>query len=130
MVSARKPRWRTTFLCIGGAVVFWILNALNKVYTTSISCPVVFIMDESRMSVPKVPPSAIHLEVSGRGWSLLRYLLRLNVQSVELPVAQISKKGDIESETLRLIFDTSLKDLKVRRVLIDEALRLHLPSQK
>jgi hypothetical protein len=129
MVSARKPKWRTTFLCIGGAVVFWMLNALNKVYTTDISCPVVFIIDESRISGPKVPPpSVMHIEVSGRGWSLLRYLLRLNVQSVELPVTKISQGGHIESETLRLIFDTSLKDLKVRRVWIDETLRLHVPS--
>lgn len=130
MVLARKPKWRTTFLCIGGAVVFWMLNALDKVYTTNISCPVVFVMDESRLSFVKVPPSTMHLEVSGRGWSLLRYLLHLNVQSVELPVTQISKRGRIESETLRLVFDASLKDLKVRRVLIDEAMHLHVPSQK
>ena len=128
--SARKHRWKTIFFCMGGAMVFWLLNALNKVYTTDISYPVSFTIDESKVAFAKEPPSAIRLEVTGGGWRLLRYLLRLHVQPIELPVAQVSKKGQIKGEYLWPIFNKRLKDLKVRRVLMGEALYVRTVSPK
>jgi hypothetical protein len=110
--------------------MFWVLNALNKVYTTDINYPVSFIVDESKVVLAKEPPSTIRLEVTGSGWRLLRYLLRLHVQPIELPVAQISKKGQIKGEYLWPIFNKRLKDLKVRRVLMGESLCVHKLSQK
>jgi hypothetical protein len=129
-VSARKHRWQTIFFCIGGAMVFWLLNALNKVYTTDINYPVSFIIDESKVAFAKEPPVAIRLEVTGGGWRLLRYLLRLHVQPIELPVAKVSKRGQIKSEYLWPIFNKRLKDLKVRRVLMSESLCVHTLSPK
>lgn len=128
--SARKHRWQIIFFCIAGAIVFWLFNALNKVYTTDINCPFSFIIDESQVAFAKEPPSAIRLEVTGGGWRLLRYLLHLYVQPVELPVAQISKKGQIKGEYLWPIFNKRLKYLKVRRVLMGEPLHVHKLSQK
>jgi len=130
MESASKHRWRTILFCMGGAMMFWLLNALNKVYTTDINYPVVFIIDESKVVFTKVPPPIIRLEVTGGGWKLLRYLLRLNVQPIELPVAQVSRKGQIKGEHLFPIFAKKLKDLKVRRVLVDEVICVHPISQK
>ncbi len=130
MESASKHRWQTLLFCMGGAMMFWLLNALNKVYTTDINYPVIFIIDDSKVVFSKIPPPTIRLEVTGGGWKLLRYLIRLNVQPIELPVAQISKKGKIRSENLCPIFAKKLKDLKVRRVLVDEAICVHTLSQK
>jgi hypothetical protein len=130
MVSASKHKWRTFCLCISGAIIFWLLNALNKVYTTEIYHPVLFIMDESKVALAKLPPSPIRLEVTGNGWRLLRYLLRLNVQPVKIPVAQVLKRGQIRSERLRFIFAKKLKDVAVRDVWLDEAHYVHKPSQK
>jgi hypothetical protein len=130
MEPASKHRWQTVFFCMGGAVMFWLLNALNKVYTTDINHPVVFIIDESEMVFAKVPPSSIRLEVTGGGWKLLRYLLRLYVQPIELPVAQVAKQGQIKNEYLWAIFNKRLKDLKVRRVLIGEVICVQKPSKK
>jgi hypothetical protein len=128
--SARKHRWQTIFFCIVGAMMFWLLNALNKVYTTDINYPVSFVIDESKVALSKEPPSTIRLEVTGGGWRLLRYLLRFHVQPIDLPVAQISKKGQIKGEYLWPIFNKRLKDLKVRRVLMGEPLYVHKLSQK
>jgi hypothetical protein len=122
MESASKHRWQTILFCMGCAIMFWLLNALNKVYTTDINYPVVFIVGESKVVFAKTPPPTICLEVTGGGWKLLRYLLRFNVQPIELPVAQVSKKGKIKSEYLLPIFSKKLKDLKVRRVLVGEAI--------
>lgn len=128
MESASKHRWRTILFCMGCAIMFWLLNALNKVYTTDINYPVVFIVGESKVVFSKTPPPTICLEVTGGGWKLLRYLLRFNVQPIELIVAQVSKKGKIKSEYLLPIFSKKLKDLKVRRVLVGEAICVRTPS--
>lgn len=131
MVLASKHKWRTFFLCIVGAIVFWLLNALNKVYTTEIDYPVSFVINKSQeVAFAKAPSSSIRLEVTGSGWKLLRYLLRLNVPPVELTAAQISKRGRIRRERLCSIFAKKLKDVEVQGVLLDEALHLHTPSQK
>jgi len=128
MLSASKHRWRTICLCVSGAIVFWLLNALNKVYTTEIDYPVSLIIDESKVAFEQVPPSTMCIEVTGVGWRLLRYLLRLDVQPVEIPVDKISQKGKIKSEYFHLFFAKRLKDLKVRRVLLEETLYVHAIS--
>jgi len=130
MVPASKHRWRTFFLCIGAAVLFWLLNALNKVHTTEVDYPVSFVTDESGVTLAKILPSTVRLEVTGSGWRLLRYLLRLNVQPVQLPVAKISKRGQIRRERLCSIFAKKLKDVEVRSVLLDKVLYVHTPSPK
>ena len=113
---------------MGGAVVFWLLNALNKVYTTEIDYPVSWILDESNVVLDKVPPSTLRLEVTGSGWKLLRCLLRIDVQPVELPVAKVSKKGQIRIERLYPFFTKRLKELKVHRVSMEETIYVHTIS--
>lgn len=130
MASASKHRWRTIFLCMVGAVVFWLLNALNKEYTTEIDYPVLFVVDKSGEVFAKIPPATLHLEVTGSGWRLLRYLLRLGVQPVELPFAKVAKRGQIKSERLYPLFAKKLKDLKVRRVILDESIDVRTISPK
>ena len=118
------------FCCIGGATVFWLLNNLNKVHTAEINYPISFVIDESKMVFATTPPPTIRLEVTGGGWRLLQYLLRFNVQSIQLPVAHVAKHGHIRSEYLYPIFAQRLKDLKVHRVLMDTPLDVHAPSPK
>lgn len=130
MASASKHRWRTILFCMGGAAVFWLLNALNKVYTTEINYPVHFVIDESKVAFTKVPPPSVSLEVTGGGWRLLRYLLHVDVPPIKLLVAQVTSKGHIRSEYLRSLFDRKLKDLKVHSVLLDDTPSVHTLPQK
>jgi hypothetical protein len=130
MVSASKHRWRTFCLCVGGAVVFWLLNALNKVYKTEINYPVSFTIDESGVSFAKELPSTLRLEVTGSGWKLLRYVVHLNVPPVQLPVSQVVRGGKIRKDRLYSIFAKRLKDVEVHGVLLDEALYTRKPPQK
>jgi hypothetical protein len=130
MVSAGKSRWRTFCLCIGGAIVFWLLNALNKVYTTEIDYPVSFIMDGSKVPLTQALPSTLRLEVTGSGWKLLRYVLRLNAQPVQLPVSQFLRGGRARNDRLCSVFAKRFKDVEVHGVLLDETLYTHKPSPK
>ncbi len=114
-----KDRWRVILLCVSGAVVFWLFNALNKEYTTEVNYPVHFVVNDTQEIFTEEPPHKIPLEVTGGGWNLLKYLLQLNLQPVELPVEKVSKKGLVSQEKLYAIFVKHLKDLKVNKVLID-----------
>jgi hypothetical protein len=120
----KKNRLRIILLCISGAVVFWLFNALNKEYTTEISYPVQFVMENSKLIFAEEPPQKIQLEVTGVGWNLLRYLLHLYVEPIRIPVEKVTKKGLVSQNRLYSIFTKHLKDLKVNKVMIDN-LYLH-----
>ena len=109
MPTTSKHQWRTMLLCIGGATWFWLLNALNKVYTTAINYPVHFVIDESKVAFTQAPPASIALEGTGGGWKLLRYLLHLDGQPIELPMAKVASQGRIKREYLRSFFDQRIK---------------------
>jgi hypothetical protein len=116
--------WRVILLCVSGAVIFWLFNALNKEYTTEVNYPVHFVVDTTKVTFTEEPPHKIYLEVTGVGWNLLRYLLHLNVQPIELPVEKVSRKGLVSQNRLYSILSKQLKDLKVNKVMIDN-LYLH-----
>ena len=69
-------------LCLLAALTFWLLNAMNDSYTTTVSYPVEFIFDTDRY-VPVEPlPEEIQINVSGLGWNLLRNNLGIKVTPV------------------------------------------------
>ena len=123
-------RFQTIIFCIGGATTFWFLNALNKVYTTYINHPVVFITGDVKEEGSPVALPTLSLEVTGGGWQLLRYLLRFNVKPIELSVVQIPEHKEMQKEYLYHIATKEIKDLRVHDVWINGALRVHTPSQE
>lgn len=120
MTSANKRKWKVRSLCMGAAIVFWFLNALNKVYTTEINYPVSFIADSPRVVFDKPLPSTLRIEVVSSGWILLKYWVRLGGHPVEIPITKVLKKGHIRADRLSFFCASRLKDLKVNRVILDE----------
>ena len=119
MATMTHSRWRAIALCMGFAAIFWLFNALNKDYTTTINYPIRFIADNTKQAFIEAPPSKISLEVTGRGWNLLRYLLHVNVIPVEIPVAKVVRRGQISRERVYILLTQHLKDLKVNQVMTD-----------
>ena len=109
-------RWRAIFLCVSSAVTFWIFNALNKEYTTTINYPVRFVVDETKRTFTEKPPQSIPLEVTGGGWILLRYLLHIYVKPAELPVVKVARRGRVSRQRLYTLLKRHVKDLKVNRI--------------
>lgn len=128
MATTTHSRWRIITLCMGVAVIFWLLNALNKDYTTTVNYPVHFVLDDSKRTFTETPPSRIALEVTGGGWNLLRYLLHINVKSINLPVSKVIKRGHLSRERVYVVLKKHLKDLKVNQVMTD-TLQLHLQKK-
>ncbi len=79
-----RSYWRAVTACFLVASTFWLLNALNKTYTTRITYPLACRYDEARF-VPVQPlPQEVALNVTGRGWKLLRRQLAFDVKPAEL----------------------------------------------
>ncbi len=124
--TSRHP-WKSFLFCVVGATILWICSSLNEVYTTKISYPVCFVTEQSQKVVAQDLPAQVTLEVTGSGWRLLRYLLRLNVLPLEIPAALVSSE-ECNSEQLSIFFDKKIQALAVHSASFDEAFPVHTLS--
>ena len=87
VLAPPKKDFKVVLLCFIGATIIWLFNALNKNYTTDISCPVTYQFDRTGLVVVKPPPAKIEVNVSAGGWNLLRrnLLLRWYTVKIDLP---------------------------------------------
>ncbi|MFD2719207.1 hypothetical protein ACFST9_10815 [Hymenobacter monticola] len=64
--------YRAVTACLLAAGLFWQMNALNKTYTTRVSCPLAWHYDSARYVPLRPLPTALPVTVTGQGWRLLR----------------------------------------------------------
>ncbi len=87
----RKNRRIIVFLiCVMIATAMWFLNALSKVYTTTISFPVKFINPPENRFLADKSTARIDLEVEGQGFTLLRFKM-MSYAPLSLDVSEITK---------------------------------------
>ncbi len=108
-------------LCIIGATVIWLFNALNKDYTTVVSCPIAYQFDKTNLVVVKPPPEKIEINVSAGGWNLLRRTLLFTWYPVKLELQNPATTHYILGTSSSLITTLSdqLTDLTVNSVETD-----------
>jgi hypothetical protein len=69
-----KHDWEIILYCLGTASLFWILNAMGKVYHHRISVPIEYVYDAKKFVAVSSLPTEIQVEVEGRGWDLGRQI--------------------------------------------------------
>lgn len=111
--------WRAVTACFLAASTFWLLNALNKTYTTRISYPVVWQYD-TRRYVPLSPlPTEVAVNVTGRGWKLLRKNLMIDVKPAEVRLRRLPATRFVTGTTLRPALQSSMEGLQFNYMLTD-----------
>ena len=106
-------------LCFVAASTFWLLNALNKSYSTQTSYPIRFVYDESEL-VPISPlPEEVSINVTGKGWKLLRKSLRLEVQPAEIYIRDLPRNNYLLGSALRPALVNALDGLQLNFVVTD-----------
>src|SRR6056297_2580181 len=66
--------------------ILWVLNELDNEYSTRVSYPIHFTdFPEKKVHVGEVP-SSISLKVKGKGFKLLEYKIRGNLNPIELNI--------------------------------------------
>lgn len=108
--------------CILLASAIWLLNALNKEYTTLISYPVHFQYDSQRLTPVDELPDKIEVNVTGPGWSLLKRTVGINLKPVVIHPARFSRKKYLSCDDLLPSFISQLPELKVNYVVSDSIL--------
>lgn len=111
--------WRVVTACFLAAVVLWLLNALNKTYTTRISYPLQWHYDEARFIPVRPLPGRVEVQVTGRGWKLLRNTLGLDIRPAEVIVRRPLGSGAIAGSTLRPGLMGVMENLQLNAVLTD-----------
>ena len=115
----KRRYWRVVFFCFLAASTFWLLNALNKRYTTRISFPIRLVYDETKLIPVRPLPEEVTIDVTGRGWKLLPQALRLNPSEAEIPVRNLPYTNYILGPALRPHLSNVLDGLQLNFVVND-----------
>jgi len=114
-----KQYWRVVLLCFVAASTFWLLNALNKSYSTQTTYPIRFVYDDTEL-VPIEPlPQEVLINVTGKGWKLLRKSLRLEVQPAEIYIRDLPRNSYLLGSSLRPALVNALDGLQLNFVVTD-----------
>lgn len=107
-------------LCILAATTFWLLNALNKRYTTKISYPIEFLLDDPEsVVVVQELPSKVEIDVSGGGWNLFRKTVWFNVNPLAIPLNNPTEVKYIPGSSLVPLISEQLSDISLNYVITD-----------
>ena len=105
--------YRAVAACLLAASVFWQMNALNKTYSTRLSCPLVWRYDTAHyVSLRPLPPS-VPVVVTGQGWRLLRANLGLGLHPAELRPVPYPGTRYLSASTWQRSLQTALEGLQV-----------------
>ncbi|WP_230679964.1 hypothetical protein [Pontibacter sp. 172403-2] len=114
-----KQYWRVVLLCFVAASTFWLLNALNKSYSTQTTYPIRFIYNNKKL-VPVQPlPEEVTINVTGKGWKLLRKSLRFEVQPAEIYIRNLPSNNYLLGSALRPALVNALNGLQLNFVTTD-----------
>lgn len=111
--------WRVVLLCFVAASTFWLLNALNKSYTTQTTYPIKFVYNENQLIPTKPLPEEVSINVVGRGWKLLRKALRVDVKPAEIYIRSLPSNKYLLGSSLRPALVNAMDGLELRFVVTD-----------
>ncbi|AKQ47789.1 hypothetical protein TH63_17065 [Rufibacter radiotolerans] len=106
-------------LCFLTAATFWLLNALNKNYTTQVSYPIEFKYDHKALVPVKPLPEEVMINVTGKGWKLLQKNLLFNVKPAELSIRGLPYVKRLPGTALRPAISGALDGLSLNFVITD-----------
>jgi hypothetical protein len=118
--SQPKTDYKAIAICLLAAIIFWIMNALNKEgYSEKISFPLQFSYNDS-LYIPTQPlPQKISVNVSGSGWSLLRKALAFDITPIKYTISKPLKTKLLNTGSLTDSLSEYIKDVKINYVVAD-----------
>lgn len=119
LAPLKGANWQVFFLSFVLAAVFWVFNALNKVYTAHISYPVQFVYDHDSLMAVRDLPKEIPVNVTGGGWELLKKTISTNVGPIEIRLQNPAHTEFLTGSNLLPDFSEQLVGLNVNYVAVD-----------
>ena len=107
-------------LCLLAGTTFWVLNALNKSYSTKINYPVTFVIEDTDdVVVVEDLPEKIEIDVSGGGWNLLRKTFWFNINPLNIPLNNPEEVNYILGSSLVPLISDQLSEISLNYVVTD-----------
>ncbi|PKK38016.1 hypothetical protein BWI96_02725 [Siphonobacter sp. SORGH_AS_0500] len=115
-----KPDWKVAGLCMLGALLFWLMNALNKQgYSTRLAYPLQVAYDDS-LYVPTSPlPRQIQASITGSGWDLLWRMISLGNEPIRYSVVNPLHTKFINTTSLTDLLSNRLQETHVNYIIAD-----------
>lgn len=107
-------------LCFLVASTFWILNSLNKTYyNVRTGYPIVFVYDTQKLVPVTEPPTEVIINVTAKGWKLLRKALNLKIQPARIVLAGKPTANYLTSRQLRAYINSTFQGVELNYVVTD-----------
>jgi hypothetical protein len=120
-----RTNWKAVALCFTTAAIFWLFNALNKTYSTSIRFPLQFEFDQNKFAPAGQLPQSLLINVKGTGWDLFRKYFGVKVPVLTIPVERPADTRKIVASTLPIVLASQMGTIQINHVVLD-TLRLNL----
>jgi len=117
--GSEQRSWWPVLVCLFAASTIWVLNALNKTYTTRISYPLTWEYDTTRYLPLQPLPPAVTVNVTGRGWKLLRKNLMVDVRPAEVRLGRLPDTRYVLGQALRPSLQSAMEGLQFNYVVTD-----------
>lgn len=123
VVEKSGTEWTAVFVCLLVGTFIWLVMALSKPYSYTISMPVSFDYDQTAFQPVRELPKRIKLNVSGLGWRLLIHQLGISKSGLVLR-PQKNKPADLGITEKYLYQEVSQQypDLKVSYIISEPLL--------
>ena len=119
-ILGNNPKeFRVVVLSIIGATTFWLLNALNKNYTTTISYPFEVSYNNNDFITTTPILENIDARVTGQGWDLFWETVSFSKKPIKYSVKNLPGKTVVKGWELEQIFTKSNNSINLKKVLID-----------
>jgi len=120
-----RTNWKAVALCFITASIFWLFNALNKTYSTSIRFPLEFDYDREKFAPVGQLPQSLMINVRGTGWDLFRKYFGVKVPTLSIPLERPADTRKIVGSTLPTRLASQMGSIQINHVVID-TVRLHI----
>lgn len=120
-----RTNWKAVALCFITAAIFWLFNALNKTYSTSIRFPLHFEFDQNKFAPVGQLPQSLLINVKGSGWDLFRKYFGVKVPTLTIPIERPAETRKIVASTLPVRLASQMGTIQINHVVLD-TIRLHI----
>ena len=118
-LRAEQTRWKALVFCLGAAMIFWLLSALNKEHTTDVALPVRISFDHTRYVPVRPLPEKVIVNATGNGWDLLIKSLGYDTEPVVIELDRPDATPYILATSVRSDFANAAGKLNINFFLSD-----------
>jgi len=111
--------WKKLLFCFFVSCIFWVVNNLNKDYSTNVQFPVEFEFDTTKFVQAFPLPKVIELNVNSPGWDLVKKNLGFDLPKLMIPLTKPTALKRIPTNNFWPIIVNQLNPLIVNYAITD-----------